>query len=446
MKFNKSRSPQRRRFLFMVLALCYGAVIGSCGPKQKGATLYGQATTPNPPPQTYSGQTYSSVGSYTTNSMSVTVNGSNCTGNPAYQNLPCVQVTICSISSPTTCQTISDILLDTGSYGLRIFSSVINASVLSGLVPVTNGGTSTLGECVTYGDGSTDWGQVEYAYVQVAGEPKVGIPIQVINYNFNTPPGPCTPAQSYPDTSPSQTGFNGILGVGLAAQDCGSACITDANNNLYYTCTGGNCNSGAYVQLNAQVINPVAALPTDNNGVILNFPSVGASGAASLNGTITFGIGTRGSLPTTPTTLLTDGNGDFITNTGSTFNPTQTSWLAGFIDSGSNFFYFPASMPNCSQANMGSFYCPTSDTAFTYTNTNYQTQTITSTVSFTITNANTVMTNNPSSMVFSNVGGGSAALLAGTFDWGLPFFMGRTVYVGIVNTSSSLGTGPYFAY
>jgi hypothetical protein len=46
------------------------------------------------------------------------------------------------------------------------------------------------------------------------------------------------------------------------------------------------------------------------------------------------------------------------------------------------------------------------------------------------------------SVVFNNIGGPNS----GSFDWGIPFFLGRTVFVGIEGQTSPAGTGPYWAY
>lgn len=49
-----------------------------------------------------------------------------------------------------------------------------------------------------------------------------------------------------------------------------------------------------------------------------------------------------------------------------------------------------------------------------------------------------------SNAVFPDLGGPSSG--GGTFDWGLPFFLGRAVYVGFEGRASPLGTGPYVAH
>ena len=164
------------------------------------------------------------------NVMAITVNGSLCSNN-SYVNKPCVSVTVCTPGT-STCQTIDDILLDTGSYGLRIFKQALNVS----LTQVTSG-SGSIAECIQYGDGSSDWGPVQIASVILGNEPAVQVPIQVIDSTFGNVPIACQNA----DKSPTDAGFNGILGVGFFAQDCGQDCSNSADNGMYYTCNGSSC-------------------------------------------------------------------------------------------------------------------------------------------------------------------------------------------------------------
>ena len=393
----------------------------------------------------FSSAAFPNVGSRGANAnvMSVTVNGGLC-GSAAYQyaNEPCTSVTVCSPTQPSSCQTINNILLDTGSYGLRIFANVLSVNVS----PITSGGQN-LAECVQFGDGSSEWGQVAYAYVGLGAEPLVATPILVINSGYATPPAACTSAQSTPDTDPTETGFNGILGVGLFAQDCGADCVSDVSNGQYFTCNGTDCSCGATVALAAQVQNPVALLPTDNNGVMLELPSVSsAAGVVSLSGNLYLGIGTQSNnMPSSVTTYSADANG----NMTAVFGAYSANSMNSFIDSGSSGLFFPPpagnQLPDCGStygAAWTGLYCPASVQSFSATNTGAS-GSPSGSVSFTIGNAYSLLSS--SNMVFNNFGsniGSSSAY----FDWGLPFFYGRSVFVGIDGVSSSLGTGPLWAY
>ncbi|HXW68427.1 MAG TPA: DUF3443 family protein, partial [Dissulfurispiraceae bacterium] len=186
------------------------------------------------------------------NVLSVTVNGSTCdssllAASGGYVNDPCVSVTVCTPGT-STCVTINSILLDTGSYGLRIFKQALGSVSLTQVMS----GSGSLAECVQYADNTSDWGPVQIASVSLGNEPAVQVPIQVIDSTFGTMPGSCGPSAGYtPDTQPSDEGFNGILGVGPFVQDCGTECATEADNEQYYSCTGSTC-VGTTVSLSAQ--------------------------------------------------------------------------------------------------------------------------------------------------------------------------------------------------
>lgn len=362
------------------------------------------------------------------NVLTLTVNGSNCSN--SYPNKPCVSVTVCSPGT-STCQIISDILLDTGSSGLRIFKSLLTVS----LNPVISG-SGSLAECIQYADGSSDWGPVQTADVILGNEPAVQVPVQVIDSTFGSVPISC----GIPDKSPAATGFNGILGLGLFTEDCGSGCANSASNGIYYACIGSACSS-AKAPLSNQVQNPVALLPVDNNGVILQLPGISLGGTPSVSGSLILGIGTQSNnSPSVVTTYAANSIGEFITVfNGSTYNQS-------FIDSGSNALYFPAPS-NVLQVCTGIYtgwFCPSSTTSLTAT-TKGATGLPSNSVSFEIGNA-TNLFNTPNS-VFSELGGSVTGPTQSLyFDWGLPFFLGRIVYVGIEGKASSLGTGPYWAY
>jgi hypothetical protein len=113
-----------------------------------------------------------------------------------------------------------------------------------------------------------------------------------------------------------------------------------------------------------------------------------------------------------------------------------------FLDTGSNAYFFLDSattgLPTCPSPGNG-FYCPSSLVSLSATNVG--TNSASTTISFSIDNADTLFSN-PTDAVFPALGGPNA----GMFDWGLPFFYGRNVYIAIEGQSTPGGVGPYWAY
>ena len=149
-------------------------------------------------------------------------------------NSPFVSVTVCQPGT-TVCATIDHVLVDTGSFGLRLDASAVPSTVVLPRIAAPSGGS--MGECAQFAIGFA-WGSVRTADVTIAGERASAIPIQLVNdpgAGFATPPTSCS--NTGRNSGVSVAGANGILGVGLLAQDCGSACTSNPPPAVYYACS-----------------------------------------------------------------------------------------------------------------------------------------------------------------------------------------------------------------
>lgn len=355
-----------------------------------------------------------------------------------YPNKPTVSVTVCEPDT-SNCQTIGNILLDTGSYGLRIFKQAVPSTVS---LPAVLVGSSPLAECVAYLDGSANWGPVRRADVTLSGETASDIPIQIIDttYFSSAIPVECRSPNVTLDPAPEAAHYNGILGVGLFAEDCGHGCSASADNGMYFVCDESGCR-GIAVPFASQVQNPVAHLGRNNNGVIVKMSNIRTGGAQTASGSLILGIDTQTNNSSSGVRMYpTNIYGDFTTLFNGTF------FDESFIDSGSNglFFSAPASLLTPCSGLDEDWYCPpvSLSSPQRLEATNYGDNNATDgPFSFFIGNATRLF--NTSNSAFSELGGPA---FGSGFDWGLPFFYGRSVFVGIDGTSSTLGTGPYWAY
>ena len=349
-------------------------------------------------------------------------------------NLAFTSVTLCAPGSSSNCQTIDNIVIDTGSSGLRIVSSALAASLV--LTQQTDVKGNPVVACAHFVDGYT-WGPVKLADLQLAGERANSLPIQVIgDPEFPTAPARCAA------TGPSKNSVqalraNGILGVSVFRQDCGSDCAQPNNRGMYYSCASSVCQQTP-MPLAQQVQNPVSLFAVNNNGVIIQLPSVPAAGAARAGGALVFGIGTQANNALGGATVigLDPASGNFTTRYGG------NSYSASFIDSGSNGLFFSDSIAVCASASAApGFYCPAStiNASAVIEGANGASATI----PFSVANAAALLTDNPGFTAFGNLG---APFIANSFDRGLPFFYGRKVYTAIEGASTPAGPGPYVAF
>uniref|UniRef100_UPI0035CA4924 DUF3443 family protein n=1 Tax=uncultured Sphingomonas sp. TaxID=158754 RepID=UPI0035CA4924 len=434
----------------LALAGCGGSDSGGSGTTVVAATPT-PTVTPTPTP----------TATAVSNVATVTLDGGPAAlgvGSNGYSafNEPYVTITVCAPGSTTNCQTIDHIILDTGSVGLRLVQPVVNPTLLAALPTETQANGNAVGECYQYVN-SYAFGSVRTTDFSIAGEKVAAMPLQMIadTGRFATVPAGCSAGGGDAIATVQDFGANGIIGIGTTTTDCGTYCTVAGGSSgaIYYDCPTSGCGAIIGRAANAaapfeQLPNPVAAFASDNNGTIIALPAVPQRGVPTLTGTVTFGIGTQSDnalaagvvLPvTTSTSRLGPG---LLTATYNGKALTQS-----FVDSGSNeYFFIDSALAACTATDLIAFYCPAAATTLSPTMTG--TNGTTTSAAFTLYSP-------------LNVAGSSTAApglginptlvtpplpFANSFDFGMPFFFGRTVYTSIEGRAAGGTQGPYVAF
>jgi Protein of unknown function (DUF3443) len=375
------------------------------------------------------------------NTVTVTVDGGPVPDENVFNALY-TSVQVCVPGSTTQCQTISGVLVDTGSSGLRLLSSALSLPLPGATGPTGN----PLAECLQFSNSST-WGAVKKGDAKLAGEIASSIPIQIIgDTSAGSEPSACSNDGFPANNDLESLGANGVLGVGNFIQDCGPACSANgsANPGLYYECASPTSCVVAAVGLAAQVSNPVASFASDNNGVTIRLPAVSGQ-ALNLTGSMIFGIGTQADNGLGVAKVFTLDDSGYL---GTQYNGKSLPY--SFIDSGSSGLAFPETTIATCKDYDDTLFCPAQDVSLSATITSANGSS--ATVPFVVGNADTLFTQFARDSVFATVC--SPALVTddtapngpNSFDWGLSFFYGRTVFTSIEGRSTPGGLGPYVAF
>jgi Protein of unknown function (DUF3443) len=359
-------------------------------------------------------------------------------------------VTICAPGT-TSCQTIDHVLVDTGSYGLRLMCTPFIATKL----PPSQQNGNNVANCQQFVANYT-WGAVRTGDVQIGGEVASSMPIQVIADAGvpSTAPSSCSSVGG-PQNTVKDLGANGLIGIGVFREDCGDGCATNSPPPpaFYYTCPGGTC-TPVNMATNLQVQNVVGHFLTDNNGTLIQMQPLASGTAQTATGSLIFGINTQtnnplgsavvfAAQPANVSTTFITAPGDIQTST--TFG--DMTEPASYVDSGSNLLFFDdPSLTQCTKP--AGFYCPASPTPLMATMLPYNTPTNTASFTFSFTVVDQSASTN---MAFNNIAGPNGGppcnntSIPCTFAWGMPFFYGRSVFTGLDQTTIGGNAGPFYA-
>jgi hypothetical protein len=350
-------------------------------------------------------------------------------------NTPFVSVTVCAPGT-SECQTIDHIVLDSGSSGLRLFSSIVSLPLAAEKVS-SLGSQVSVGECMLFGGGSSFWGPVVLADVILGREKAARVPIQLWDPAYESKPADCPT----PTTAPIDFGANGILGISPAQTDCSGRQCPLFGGPTYYICDSSGTCSETLLPHSKHIQNPVSLLKNDNNGVVISFPALSQGGVASASGTMFLGIGTRANNRVKKGThvLRTNYDGGFEALVKDQIYPSR-------FDTGTASWNLPRGLAvnSCRGVEASNHYlCPDSVLEFSTTLRGIDRE-VGGSFSFHIGNAENRL--KQGFFAADDYGQSWGGWISGEMIFGMSFFYGRTVYFGIVGRDSPVGTGPFEAF
>lgn len=229
-----------------------------------------------------------------------------------------VSVTLCEPGTER-CATIDDVMVDTGSTGLRLEASAVPSSL--DLPAVTGADRKPLAECLRFVHDNA-WGPLHRADVRIGGLTAKDLPVQVIADDLGLWPAGC-PTSTVKPTS------NGTLGIGPHLFDCQGSCTQREDSPGVFALDGGAwLPLLGSVPVAARLPNPVSRFPRHGNGVVFDLPISPADGADEIRGMLTFGVGTAENNQPGSHVVHLDANGLLTTRYGGVDYP------ASYIDSG----------------------------------------------------------------------------------------------------------------
>lgn len=338
-----------------------------------------------------------------------------------------VSVTLC-VPGTSRCTTIDDVMIDTGSTGLRIEASALPASFR--LPPFLGAGGAPLAECLRFVH-DTAWGPLVRADVHLGGLVAANLPLQVIADGPSAQPQSCPRSQVQPTS-------NGTLGVGPHLTDCQGACAQVATApGVFAKLQDGWVPVAGTIAPAYRVPNPIARLPGHDNGLVIDLSTPQGDDAGNVTGTLMLGVGTAANNGLDASPIVTiDARGYFTTLYGGTAYPES------YLDSGTMTYVLDDDrLPRCERAPWA--FCARPSRTLAATMVGADGRHIA--VPFAVGDYDAARA--------AHVGAVDDAAIAGdrvskTFVWGAPFFLGRRVAIVMdgKRVPGASDVGPFFSF